>query len=126
LWRVAYFGGSASLITTVHASDTKPRYWSKSGVLYYEAKQNLFALDIKSRQTTQLTSFEPADNSAYSLNISSDEKQIVYVGAEGERWGVWTMPARGGVARQIVNSATEIRNVVWHADSRRILYSAPV
>ncbi|MFL6276577.1 MAG: protein kinase domain-containing protein [Blastocatellia bacterium] len=126
LWRLAYFGGSASLITTVPASDTKPRYWSKSGVLYYEAKQNLFALDIKSRQTTQLTSFEPADNSAYSLNISSDEKQIVYVGAEGDRWGVWTMPARGGAARQIVNSATEIRNVVWHADSRRILYSALV
>ena len=36
------------------------------------------------------------------------------------------MPARGGAARQIVNSAAEIRNTVWHSDSRRILYSALV
>ncbi|HKQ07144.1 MAG TPA: protein kinase [Blastocatellia bacterium] len=126
LWRVAYLGGSPSLIQSVPAADTKPRYWSKSGELYYEAKQNLFALNVKLGQTSQLTSFDSASTSAYSLNISPDEKQIVYIAVEGEQWGVWTMPARGGAARQVVNSAAEIRNAVWHSDSRRILYSALV
>ncbi|HVF92025.1 MAG TPA: protein kinase, partial [Blastocatellia bacterium] len=124
LWRVPYLGGSPVLIKTVSAGDTMPRYWSKSGALYYEEKHNLFTLDLKSGQTTQLTGFDSAKSSAYSMDISPDEKQIAYITTEGERWGVWTMPARGGAARQIVSSAAEIRNAVWHPDSRRILYSA--
>ncbi len=126
LWRVPYFGGAPTLIRTVTAGDAKPRYWSKSGMLYYEAKQNLFALDLKSGETSQLTSFDSAQTTAYSLAISPDEKQIVYIAAEGEQYGLWTMPARGGAARQVVKSPAEIRNTVWHSDSRRILYSALV
>ncbi len=97
--------GASTLIRTVTVGDTKPRYWSKSGMLYYEEKHNLFALDLKSGQTAQLTSFDSAQTTAYSLAISPDEKQIVYITAEGEQYGVWTMTARGGAARQIVNSA---------------------
>ncbi|HJQ26079.1 MAG TPA: protein kinase [Blastocatellia bacterium] len=125
IWRVPYVGGSPSLIAAVPGLDAKPCYWSPSGVLYYEARQNLFALDLNLAQTTQLTSFDRASAAPHSLNISPDEKEIVYL-TEGERWGIWTMPARGGAARQIINSATEIRNPVWHADSRRILYSTLV
>ena len=126
LWRVPYLGGSPTLIRVVTASDTMPRYWSKSGMLYYEEKHNLFALDLKSGQAAQLTDFDSATTSAYSLDISPDEKQIVYLATEGEQWGVWAMQARGGAARQIVNSAAEIRNTIWHSDSRRIFYSALV
>jgi Tol biopolymer transport system component/tRNA A-37 threonylcarbamoyl transferase component Bud32 len=122
LWRVPYLGGAPTLIKTVGGGNTRARYWAESGTLYYEERQNLFAVDIKSGQTTQLTNFETA-NPRY-LSISPDEKQIVYVTSEGERWGVWVMPARGGAARQIVNSAVEIRNTIWHPDSQRILYSA--
>ena len=124
LWRVPYLGGSPARMKTVNAGDTIPRYWSKTGKLYYEEEHDLFALDLKSGETTQLTDFDTGKPSAYSLDISPDEKQIVYITTEGERWGVWTMPASGGAARQIADSAAEIRNTVWHADSRRILYSA--
>jgi len=124
LWHVPYLGGSPELIKTVNAGDTIPRYWSKSGTIYYQEKHDLFALDLKSGQTMQLTDFDSAKISADFLDISPDEKQIVYITTEGERWGVWTMPARGGAARQIVNSVAEIRNTIWHSDSRRILYSA--
>jgi serine/threonine protein kinase len=126
IWRVPYLGGTPTLIKTVADGDTKPRYWSTSGVLYYEEKQNLFAFDVKSGQTTQLTSFDSAQTRAYSFDISPDEKQIVYLTAEGEQSSIWTMPARGGAAQRVVNSAAEIRNAIWHTDSRRILYSAPV
>ncbi len=36
---------------------------------------------------------------------------------------MWTIPARGGAGRRILDSAAEIRNTIWHSDSRRILYS---
>ncbi len=123
LWRVPYLGGAPTLIKTVTAGNTKPRYWSKSGVLYYEEQRNLYALDLKSGQTTPLTGFDSAKASTDSLDISPDEKKIVYITTEGERWGVWTIPARGGAGRRILDSAAEIRNTIWHSDSRRILYS---
>jgi serine/threonine protein kinase len=126
IWRVPYLGGAPALIKTVNAGNTIPRYWSKSGALYYEERHNLFALDFASKETRQLTSFDSAQASATSLDISPDEKQIVYLTMQDERWGVWAMAAGGGAARQIVDSAAEIRNTVWHSDSRRVLYSALV
>jgi serine/threonine protein kinase/Tol biopolymer transport system component len=127
IWRVPYLGGSPTLITTVAAGDMKPRLWSKTGVLYYEAQQNLFAFDMKAGQTTQLTNFEAATTTAHSLSISADEKRIAYIMSAGNLWNVWTTPARGGgTPTQLFGGALEIRNTIWHPDSRRVLFSLPV
>jgi serine/threonine protein kinase len=126
IWRIPYLGGSPTLIKTVEAGDTRPRYWSKTGVLYYQAKQNLFALEMKSGQTTQLTNFDATTATGNSISISPDEKRIAYITSAGELWSLWTVPAHGGAPRVIVNGATEIRNTVWHSDSRRLLYNALV
>ena len=124
LWRIPYLGGSPMLLKTVQDGDTRPKYWSKNGTLYYEEKQNLFALDMKSGQTANLTNLDPAKTTANSLSISPDEKRIAYVTLEDEKWGVWIMPAHGGAAKEIVSSVVEIRNTVWHSDSQRLLYSS--
>lgn len=126
IWRIPYLGGSPTLIQTVQVGDTIPRYWSKSGVLYYEARQNLFAFDIKSKQTTQLTSFEAPTSTANSFSISPDEKRIAYITSAGNSWSVWATPARGGTPARIIDGPAEIRNTVWHPDGRRLLYSSMV
>lgn len=126
IWRIPYLGGSPALIKTVQDGDTGPRYWSKAGVLYYQAKQNLFALDMKSGQTTQLTNFDATTTRANLLSISPDEKLIAYITSAGELWSLCTVPAHGGAPKVIVNGATEIRNPVWHSDSRRLLYNTLV
>jgi len=126
IWRIPYLGGSPILIQTVQVGDTRPRYWSKTGVLYYEARQNLFALEVKSGQATPLTNFDSTTTSANSFSISPDEKRIAYITSDRELWSVWTIPARGGTPRQIVSGPGEIRNTVWHSDSRRVLYSSLV
>lgn len=126
IWRIPYLGGLPTLIRTVPDGGTRLRLWSKTGKLYYEAKQNLFALDLKSGQTTQPTNFDPSAP-VNSVSIAPDETRIAYITTEAERWNLWVAPvASGGGARQIVSAATEIRNVVWHSDNRRILYSVPV
>ena len=126
LWRIPYLGGSPVLLKIVLDGATRPRYWSKNGILYYEERENLFALDLKSGQTTLLTGLNTSKTAANSLSISPDEKQIAYVTLEGGQWGLWIIPAQGGAPRQIVDSAAAIRNIVWHPDNQRILYSATV
>lgn len=63
---------------------------------------------------------------ANSFSVSPDEKQIAGVTFENEQYAVWMMPLGDGSPAQIVNSVDEIKNTIWHADGKRVLYSANV
>jgi eukaryotic-like serine/threonine-protein kinase len=126
IWRMAYLGGQPTLIKTIADDSIRLRYWSPSGAtIYYEASKQLFALDVKSGQTTQLTTFDTKPVQVNSFNISLDEKLIVYITSSADdRDHLWVVPTRGGSPKQIVEGATEFRNPVWHPDNQRIIYSA--
>ncbi|MEP6925453.1 MAG: protein kinase [Pyrinomonadaceae bacterium] len=127
IWRMPSFGGTPTFVKTIEDGGMVLRRWSKKDAIYYEAKQNLFALDIKSGQSSQLTNFDAAKVNALNINISPDEERVAYITFENEHYGVWTMPLqRGGSPKQIVSVSDEIRNAVWHPDGKRILYSAIV
>jgi serine/threonine protein kinase len=123
IWRMPSFGGAPTFVKTIEDGSMILRRWSAKGIVYYESKQNLFALDIKSRQSTQLTDFDSAKAKPNFIGVSPDESQIAYVVFENERYVVWTMPFRGGSPAQVAGFPEEVRNVVWHADGKRVLYS---
>ena len=125
IWRTPSFGGTPTFIKAIEDGGAVLRRWSKNDVIYYEAKDNLFALDIKSGQSSQLTNLDSEKFIANTISISPDEEQIAYITFENEQYVVWTMPLRGnGSPKQIVSLSDEIRNTVWHSDGKRILYSA--
>ena len=125
IWRTPSFGGTPTFIKAIEDGGAVLRRWSKNDVIYYEAKDNLFALDIKSGQSSQLTDLDSTKITANTISISPDEEQIAYITFENEQYVVWTMPLRGnGSPKQIVSLSDEIRNTVWHSDGKRILYSA--
>ncbi len=126
IWRVPSFGGSPTFIKPVEDDSMILQSWSKKNVIYYEAKENLFALDIKSGQSSQLTNFDSAKAKPNSIIISPDEEQIAFLTVENEKYVVSTMAVRGGSIRPVLNLADEVRNVVWHPDNKRLLYSAMV
>ncbi len=128
IWRTPVFGGTATQITTLQDGDVRLRRWSKDGTkIYYELKQNLFALDVKSGQTAKLTNLDQANPNADSLNISPDEQRVAYISAAQDgRSSVWIAPVSGGSPRQVASDAGYDRNTVWHPDSNRIFYSANV
>ncbi len=127
IWRMPSLGGTPTFVKTIEDGRTVLRYWSKKDVIYYVAKQNLFALNIKSGQSSQLTDFAAAKVNAFNISLSPDEEQTAYVTLENEQYVVWTMAFQGGGSpKQIVSVAEEIRNTIWHPDGKRILYSANV
>jgi serine/threonine protein kinase/Tol biopolymer transport system component len=130
IWRMPMLGGSPAPLKMLPLDEASIRLvrWSKDGAtIYYESKQQLFALNLQSGEATPLTSFDPAQISVSSLSISPDERQVAYITTEanGHR-GVWVMPARGGPPRRIADSAAVSRNTVWHPDGERLFYSANV
>lgn len=124
IWRIPAFGGAPTFIKSLQDSRLVLKYWSKKDVIYYEAKRNLFALELKSGQASQLTNLDANKVTPNTISISPDEERIAYVSFENDRYAVSTMPLRGGLPEQIVLSPQEIKNAVWHPDSKRIFYSA--
>ncbi len=123
IWRMPSFGGSPTFISAAQDGGAVLRRWSKTGAIYYELRDNLFKLDLKTAQSSPVSRFDSAAASVGSFSVAPDETQIACVKFENERYAVLTMTANGGAAKSIVESADEIRNVVWNADGRRIFYS---
>ncbi len=122
IWRMPSLGGNPTFVKAVEGGAILRR-WSRKDLIYFEVQGNLFALDLKSGQASSLTDFDAAKINPDSFSVSPDEEQIAYVAFENDQYAVYTMPASGGAVKKIVGSADEIRNAVWHADGKRILYS---
>jgi Tol biopolymer transport system component len=127
IWRIPYTGGTPTLIKTFPES-VRLKSWSKDGAtIYYETQQRLFALDVQTKQTAQLTDVDAVKTKAESFSIAPDGERVAYVrvGADG-RSTVWIAPARGGASTQLASHAGHARNTVWHPDGEKVLYSVNV
>ena len=130
IWRMPPLGGTPTRLKTLAAGEGSIRLlrWSNDGAtIYYDSKQQLFAVKVHSGETTQLTHFEQAKVQGDSLSISADEKRVAYITTEpdGHR-SVWYMPLRDGSPIRIVDTAAETIKTVWHPDCERIFYSSNV
>ncbi|HKP86132.1 MAG TPA: DPP IV N-terminal domain-containing protein [Blastocatellia bacterium] len=123
IWVVPTFGGTPTLLKLLENGWPELCYWSKDGsAIYYELSANLFALDLNSKQTRQLTAFDPLKSFALHFSVSPEEDRIAYSdGKEGQQ-DIWVMPIGGGKPRQVTNDPAEDRRPVWHPDGKSIIY----
>ncbi len=127
IWRTSAFGGNPTFIKTIQDGGMILRYWSKKDAIYYESSSNLFALDLKSGESSQLTNFDAQRIVADSISISPDEEHIGYITSENDQYTIWEMPAHGGGSpKQLASDSNEVKNTVWHPDGKRLFYSGMV
>lgn len=122
-WRMPVLGGSPKLISTVNDGSSRLRYWSKNGLIYYESKGELFAIDINSGQTKSFTDLASKGIKGASFSLSPDEINIAFKTTEGETSNLWMTTATGETPKQLLSSPTEIKNTAWHPDNKRVFYS---
>jgi serine/threonine protein kinase len=126
IWRMPALGGTPTLVGALGSeSALRLRYWSKDGAtLYYELFPNLFAIDVATRQTRQVTSFNESEHSDdLNFAVSPKEDRIAYLDRKNGQVDVWSLPIGGGAPVQVTHDAAEDRNPVWHPDGQRIIYS---
>ncbi len=126
IWQIPILGGSPKLIAAVEDGSSVLRFWSKKDLIYYESNGNLFAIDVNSGQTRQITDFDSKVVNAGLICLSPDERQISYMTVDGELWSLWVKSLTGDTPKKLVSIASEIKNTVWHFDNQRIFYSASV
>jgi TolB protein len=126
IWSIPTLGGSPKLLKLLESGVPNLKQWSKNGaMIYYEVQQkgaNLYALDVASKEVTQLTNFDVLEGADF--NLSPDEEWIVYAATKDGQRDLWIMPLRGGSAVQVTNDPASDRNPIWHPDGERIIYSS--
>ena len=126
LWRVPALGGAAKLVSPIDDGSSRLKFWSSRNQIYYESERELYALDVNSGQSRQITDFNGRNVSDQSIGISPDEKSVAYLTVDGEQWNLWTERLDDQKTVKIFTGASEIKNIVWHPDNRRIFFSALV
>ena len=127
IWRIPYLGGNPTELVQLNEGGVELSGWAKSNTIYYQIKGNLFALDVAQRTASQITQFDRTKAEISSIQISPDETRIAYRGADEQQTNtLWVMPKAGGNAVAVASHPAEIRNIVWHPDGKRLLYSANV
>jgi len=124
IWSVPYMGGAPTLLREVSDLDSKNLVaWSQDGqTIYYEAKNNLYAMRLASGQTTHLTQFSSEGAQVFHYTLSPGEDQITYTKMINGKWRVEVATLRGGAARQITGAGWNDRSPKWLPDGRRLAF----
>jgi serine/threonine protein kinase len=126
IWRIPQLGGSPKLVSAVTDQGIRLRFWSKNNRIFYESANEIFAIDVDSGQTKQITDLKSKGIKGTSLGISADEELVVFCSIEDKIWTLWSSDPAGKAPQKLFSGPNQIRNVVWHPDNRRIFYSSPI
>lgn len=126
IWRIPVFGGSAKLIAEVVDDSSTLLFWSANNLIYYYSRAELYSIDAATGATKKVTDLQANGINPGSLDISRDEKLVAYSTTQGETFSAWIDRVEGGNAKKVASFNAEIKNIAWHADNRRIFFSAIV
>jgi Tol biopolymer transport system component/DNA-binding winged helix-turn-helix (wHTH) protein len=123
IWTMPFSGGELTPLKAVE-SGLNLLHWSKNqATIFYQQGFNLFALDIASKQITQLTNFD-STNQAQFFNISPGEDRIAYASGPNERLHIFVMDLNAGQPVQVTNDEASDEYPFWLPDGERIIYSS--
>ncbi|NOT59874.1 MAG: protein kinase [Acidobacteria bacterium] len=129
IWRKPMLGGMPVFLKQLAAGegDALLRHWSKNGLLYFEWRQNLYAFEINSGKTENLTKYESTGVLNNHFSLSYDEQWIAYIAQTTDgRSTVQVLPKQGGQSRAIGSFQAIAKNTAWHPDNQRFFFSAKV
>jgi Tol biopolymer transport system component/DNA-binding winged helix-turn-helix (wHTH) protein len=116
------FGGNTVLQKIVGKDKVSLVKWSNDGTkIYYEVKGNLFFVNLENKEVSQVTDFiETFVDKNFSF--SKDEKYVAYCNKTADQTDIWVKDLPDGVPFQITDDKNIESDLVWHPDSKRILY----
>ncbi len=124
IWRIPRLGGSAQIVKEVPDRGTRPRFWSKTDRIYYDAGGELYMTELTSLMETKLTELAGRGIRPRSLYIAPNESSIAFIDDENNKSAIWVTDINKTAPRKIFESDEQIKNLAWHADGNRLFFSA--
>jgi Tol biopolymer transport system component len=120
-----YRGGTATWFKEMDGVAPILKHWSTNGpTIFYELKNNLFALNLSSNEATQVTSFDQSGTDAGYFSLSPKEDFIAYRAGRDGKFDLWVIPMQGGDAIQVTDDPADDQAPYWLPDGERLLYTS--
>jgi serine/threonine protein kinase/Tol biopolymer transport system component len=124
IWVMPAFGGTPTPLKPLPQRGQGLVAWSKDAkTIYYEFNQNLYALDVASKQSTALTDLA-SSTMPREFSLSPDGERMAYADTQDQQKDIWVAPLRGGAATRITNDRDDDGTPIWLPDGKRLIYSS--
>jgi eukaryotic-like serine/threonine-protein kinase len=129
IWTMAAFGGSPVLLKSLENYPRELVAWTRSGKIYFEKNDNLYALNVSTQEVTLAVKLAPGGRTR-DFAVSPNEDRIAFTDitdgqtvADGQS-DIWMSLLAGGAPVRITNDKAQDSNLVWTPDGKRIVYSS--
>ena len=124
VWLIPFLGGNGQMVKTL---DVQPRWltsWTRNAArIYYEAKGNLFALEVADWTSRQVTNF-PTDSKKAEFAVSADEQWLAYQDEVADTEHLFIAPLKGGLPVQLTHEGSLNSSALWLPDNERLIYTS--
>jgi serine/threonine protein kinase/Tol biopolymer transport system component len=126
IWRASFTGGEQVKIGGDFDGTAKPRYWAKSGKIYFQSGFDLFTFDEKAGETKRLTDFEDRGLQPRVVEVAADELKVAISVRENDFYKVKVKRFDAEQFNEIAVSKDQIDYVAWHPNGKDVIFSATV
>lgn len=126
IWSAPYLGGETpNLIKAIDlANGTLVAWGDKGRTIYYEQSSNLFALDLATGNTSQITNFAPQNSRVREFRISSNGEMLLYSTRIDGKSHIQIQSIQGDIQKQITFGESDDRSPDWFPDGERFAFSS--
>jgi serine/threonine protein kinase len=123
IWTMPAFGGSPTLLKSSERYTNELVAWTRSGKIYFVKDDNLYALNVTTRDVSLALNLAPGGRSR-DFAVSPNEDRIAFTDLSGGQSDIWIGSVTGGAPVRITNDKAQDSNPVWTPDGKRIVYSS--
>src|SRR5436190_8015936 len=122
IWRVGVLGGTPRSIASLTDPQSRIRRWTQSGKIYYQSKDELYALDIASGASQKVTSL--GRGPLAWIDVSADERSVAFATQGNDAWTLTVGGIAGDGMLEVAKGTGKIDGEAWLPAKTKLLYSA--
>lgn len=126
LWTISFPTGESRLLKEF-TSSARALAWKQNPAgerIYYESDSNLFAFNLASAQTAQLTQFDQRQSAVRDFAVSPDQRSVIYFDRQDDNNLLLHQPLNGGEPRVLSRAVSYTPSPVWFPDGKKIAFCA--
>jgi len=124
IWAAPALNGPVRLLAPVNDVLHLVKWSNDKARIYLERRENLYVLDLASRNITRLTNFDEEKPVGRDFSVSPQEDHIAYVELQDDKWDIWISSISGDGAFALTKDSAPDQAPVWNADGARLFYSS--
>ena len=124
IWRVSALGGTPKFVGQPSSRGFNLKRWASSGKIYYVLGSDLYAMNAVNGDSEKIITVQTEGR--LNIDISSDEKLILYVVQKGDEWRIVQRPIDNEKVTDILKGNGKIDSIAWIPEKNRLFYSTLV